>query len=353
MMKRALLLNGIAIVGVLLSHSMYWAYTALAGQTGTPMYYVWLTLQQLPVFAVPVFIFVSGFFFAFTLRGHIRPDPKVLATRVISLIVPYLIWSLAIIGGKMVAGQAQSLDTHLVELISTGVHGPYYFVPLLIQLYSLAYVVSPAVVTYPWKLLLLSALVQWGVIVIWYLELVFAVPALDFLVRVTPYWVCLRYVSFFIFGFIVYLKRADMKRFVQRHHVMLGITTLGLALGAIVGPEILYRTHGVNWRNSTLTLSGNFYATVFILWFLSIRELPAGLSRQIQCLAGSSYGLFLAHGPIMGAGARVLRYIVPRVLTQPLVFGGIVFVLSLGGSLFLMEVLRRTRLRGVYRLVFG
>jgi surface polysaccharide O-acyltransferase-like enzyme len=352
MMKRALLLNGVAILGVLVNHALYWMRTALSGQ-GTPIYYVWLVLQQLYIFSVPAFIFVSGFFLAFTLRGQTRLDPTIMRKRVENLIVPYLVWSVIMIGANIISGQSKSGFTYLLELVSTGVHGPYYFVPLLLQLYLIGYLVSPLIVRYPWRMFSIAVAVQLGTVAIWYLSFWWTSPLLESLQRIVPYWTFFHYLPYFVLGFITCLNRADLAQFVQRHHRLLFAALVLGALGSIIEPEFVSQTYGVEWHNCLLPISVKFYGMAFILWFLSIKDLPKWLTQRMQYLAGKSYGIYLIHGPIGGLAARVVLGWVPWIASSPLVFGTTIFIASLAGSLMLIEGVKNMPVRKAYPILFG
>jgi len=76
MFKRLLFLNGLATIGLILFHSAGWGFVAMyhwrerylplvgagADQPGGVAYYVLRTMEQLPVAAIPAFLFVSGLF---------------------------------------------------------------------------------------------------------------------------------------------------------------------------------------------------------------------------------------------------------------------------------------------------
>ena len=83
MAKRLLLLNGLCILGVIFSHAALWVWVAMFWWTdryrpvvipnyealGSVSYYGVVVLQKLGVFAVPSFLFASGFFVAYAYRG--------------------------------------------------------------------------------------------------------------------------------------------------------------------------------------------------------------------------------------------------------------------------------------------
>jgi surface polysaccharide O-acyltransferase-like enzyme len=109
--KRLPLLSGVAIIAIVVNHAASWGHYAMFlwadryrpvsvpnwDQIGSIPYYVLMVLKQLPVFSVPAFIFISGFFIAYSVRGNQRTvSYKLVRNRLVYLIIPYLIWSITI-----------------------------------------------------------------------------------------------------------------------------------------------------------------------------------------------------------------------------------------------------------------
>jgi len=314
---------------------------------------VLVVLKQLTIFIIPAFLFGSGFFLAFTLRGQTRPTTAFMKHRLVNLIIPYLFWSLLVIVGRIFDDGPQPWHQYLANVASTGVFSGYYFVPLLVQLYVVGFVASPVIVQHPWKALGLAGVVQLGAMTIWYLNQLGTSPALASWAAVTAYWVFPRSIFWFVFGFVVCLRQADVTRFLERRRKLLTVALVVLALCAIVGPELLYWARGIDARSSPMTITGTPYATLFILWFLSLKGMPASLNRHLQGLASRSYGIYLMHGPVMEMSARAIRHWAPAVLAHQAVFMPTMFLMGLAVPLLAMAIVKRTRLQPAYRVLFG
>ncbi len=79
MVRRLLLLNGLATLGVAIHHAVAYGFLAMFTWTnayrdvtvpnydmlGSPSYYALIITRQLDSFAIPAFFFMSGFFVAF------------------------------------------------------------------------------------------------------------------------------------------------------------------------------------------------------------------------------------------------------------------------------------------------
>lgn len=361
MNKRAVLLNGLAILAVVCNHTTSWAFTAMFwwtdcyrsvsvpnfDQVGTFHYYVLLLIRQLAVFSVPAFIFASGFFVSYACRGEQATlSWKMVMTRISNLLIPYVFWVVVIVVGDVLQGNVLSLPDYLV------LRG-YYFVPLMCQFYLL----SPWMVRWakhkPWQLLWIAAVLQWGTMLLWYANLLWPIPALEWATRLTPYWLFFRWAFFFACGLTVGFHLRDVGAWLDSHKKALRIILIVLALLAILEPELLYRTTGTEWRSSSLTLSTSLYALVFTLYFLTV-DIPVWLSKPFRYLSGKTYGIYLTHDRVMEFVARVIRRLVPWMLTQQLLlFAPVIFVFGLGVPLLLMTGVLKSPLRKFYRYLFG
>src|SRR5512139_130039 len=108
MTRRVFLLMGLAILAVILSHAAGWGQIAMfnwADRTrpviapnydlvGTLDDSILLVIRQVTAFAVPAFLFCSGFFVAFAARSNRGVFTwRMVRVRLVNLLIPYLIWS--------------------------------------------------------------------------------------------------------------------------------------------------------------------------------------------------------------------------------------------------------------------
>jgi fucose 4-O-acetylase-like acetyltransferase len=150
MVKRLMLLNGLAIVAVVLNHAsgvgylamFHWANLYLPVQVpywepiGSFEYYILLILNLLPVFSVPAFIFVAGFFTAYAAKGaQGNVGWSTIRSKIMHLLYPYLFWSLFIFIFDFALGTVNSPLQYLEKLFFSGALAHYGFIPLLSYLY--------------------------------------------------------------------------------------------------------------------------------------------------------------------------------------------------------------------------
>jgi len=369
MTKRLLLLSGLAILAVVLNHAggfgqialFLWAdrYRAVPvpdwDQLGTLPHYVLIMVRSLGAFAVPAFLFISGFFVAYAARGnHPAPSWKVVKARIVNLLVPYVIWSGIVFIGDAFQGITYGPFEYLLRLVTQGANGHLYYVPLLCYFYLLSPLITP-IAKARWRLLLsVSALIQLGTIVLQYLRLFgLKIPGLDLMMRITPDWSLLRWVFFFALGTVAGLHIQRFKAWLAVRKWSLLATAAVLFPLNILESDVLLRTTRSNWGAYIGTISCNLLAVAFILCFLTFAQVSVPFSRTLYQLGKRSYGIYLLHPSIIEFVARVIRQITPSLLAYQILFVPLLFVVGLGVPLLLMVAVTKSPGRRYYRYLFG
>ena len=371
MIRRLLLLNGLAVLGVVINHATGWAFTAMFwwphrylpvespnfAQMGSLTYYALLLVQQLIMFAVPAFLFVSGYFMAFaTKRQASTVSWKIVRSRIWLLLIPYLLWSLLFFAGDIAQGTAYTLPVYL-ELLITGRTSPaYYFVPLLIQLYLLSPLIVPLAKRVPVPTLLVATAVQLAVRILVYLDtLGMSLGAAEALMGLTQSWFFPSHLLWFTAGVVVGFHLDVFKRVLVRFKWgFLALAAILLPLGVIEWQWILQRS-SEPWLPIRETLLDTLYAASLILAFLSFGDLSLPFSQALGDLGGKSYGVYLVHSPVLEYGARAIYALTPWMLAYQFLFVPVLVILGLGIPLLFMAAVewRRSPVRGSYHYIFG
>ena len=147
-----LLLNGLAILAVVSNHAahtgpltmFWWTFRYIPGsvvpnydQFGSVTYYALIAVIKLSSFAVPAFLFVSGYFVSVVSRGHqATVSWKWVRAAILHLLVPYLIWSLATFFINWFQScldecVVYSLDQYIKALLTGGAQNAYWYVLLI------------------------------------------------------------------------------------------------------------------------------------------------------------------------------------------------------------------------------
>jgi len=324
-------------------------------QLGTLPSYVLLVVRQLAVWCVPAFLFVSGYFIAYTARGE-KPAPiwKVVGARIRHLLVPYLIWSVVIFVRDAFLGDMYGPIEYLRRLVAEGAGGGYYYVPLLCYLYLLSPLVVRIAKARCRLLLSVSALIQLGPMAFWYLKhWGVETPVVDLMIRITPSWSPSWFIFFFALGVVAGLHVQPLRQWLAAHKWGLLAAVVMMFLLNVLESDGLLRAR-VTWYAGIHSLSYHLYAVALILCFLAFDQVPIPFSGALHQLGKRSYGIYLLHHVIiMESVARVMRQITPWVLAYRVLFVPLIFACGLGGALLFMAAVSKSPVRRAYRYLLG
>lgn len=370
MPKRLLLLNGLAIIGVILFHAEGWTFTAMfdwasrylpetasADQGyGSIAYFGLRSIEQLVVYSITSFLFVSGYFVAFTAgRSRTSVDGKILGARIKSLIIPYLFWSALVGLALWLEGRRPGKLAGYAEWLLTGSVNPaYYYVPLLIQFYLL----SPLIVRLArsnWKLLLIvTGLLQFLVHLVHYPDLLQSTwPGWSLAASLLPRWLFLTRIFWFCFGVVFGFQLPAFKRAFERTKWLALASLVCLFALGIVEWEVLVRLTGKPALQMQETVVDALYAGAFIWTFLGFSDLRLPAAPAVSGLGGKSFGIYLVHSPAMEYFSRALYHLAPQVLAYPSVLLPALIFVGLAVPLVLMQLVSRSPARGLYAYQFG
>ena len=220
MVRRLLYFNGIAILAVILFHTTGWGFTAMISwtprympvsepvfdQVGSLSYFALRFIEQLIVFAIPAFLFVSGYFIAFaTGRRDNLPWNQVFA-RIRNMLIPYTLWTLLIWAGLLAQGHVFSIGEYVVQYLTGNTTPAYYYIPLIIQFFLLSPLIVPLAKKHWVPLLIITGLIQ---LILQACQMAFliygpaALPQPVLWIALIPKWVFLARLFWFVFGVVL------------------------------------------------------------------------------------------------------------------------------------------------------
>ena len=369
MIRRLLYLNGIAVLCAVIYHASGWGFTAMFWWTDRYLpvsvpnfeqmdslsYYGLRAVEQLVIFAIPAFLFVSGFFIAFaTGRTHYTVGWNVVGVRIKNLLIPYLIWSVLIIGSDYLQGDRYSALQVIKKLVVGGAAAPYYFVPLICQLYLLAPFMVP-LARRNWPLLLfITGLIQAGAVALRYVQLLgLDAPVLQQLAQLTPTWFFPANIFWFSFGIVAGFHLSQLKAWVGRVKWGLVVALVILFLAGLFEWLFLLRWSPEGWLPATETLLDNFYSVTILLSFIAFESLSLPLFKQVGELGTKSFGVYLVHSPVLEFTARLIYHVAPWILAYQILFQPILIILGLGIPLLVMAGVKRSPAHKLYPYLFG
>jgi len=367
MRKHVPLLRGLAILAVVCNHATGWGYTAMFwwthryrqvsslpnyDQLGSLPYYGLVVIQQLALFSVPAFLFISGYFVAYAARGDSPAlSWKIVRSQITHLLWPYLVWSLVIFIGDGVQGKRYSLVQYVGQLVTGGAVPAYFFVPLLCQFYLLSPLIARWGKTRGSLLIAVSVFIQLAATALAYLPLLgVALP----LVVYTSGWLFIWQALYFPLGVVCGFHYSRLKPWLARVKWGLLAATVVFGVLSILESEALYRA-GFNdgWVRGGFRFSAALYAVAFVLSFLAFDEISIPFARAISHLGTRSYGIYLLHPKILELVARAIYHVAPWVLAHQVVYQPLLVVSGVGIPLLFMNCAMKSRAKKFAHYLFG
>ena len=324
------ILRGASIIGVILIHIIgasfhYW-------DKGSPTWFVFLTLDQLFRFSVPLFVFISGY----TLYSKYARNFKYWdfywrrATRVLPW---YFIWSLIIyiyINLTVKPGFVNYPAWKLIFLGKVDYH--LYFVSMIFQLYLL----------FPVLLWLYKRFRSNFVITLFVLEaLLYLIFTLDGQKLIQLPWRFYEqqqylffgtWVFYFVLGFALSDKSLDISKINLKHKklVFFLITLVILTYAIYDSIQLIFSTADTNVATRSTRIPVLLYTTSFIISVLVYSDLLLKMKKFILRIllyfANISFLVYLIHALMM----RILgNFILPNNVLNLIIFTILVFSSSI------------------------
>lgn len=371
MARRFLQLNGIAVVCAVITHALGWGYTTLFwwtdryqaasaalpdfSQLGSPTYYALRIVEQYVSFGVPAFLFVSGYFAAFASARSGKLGWGTVGLRIRSLLIPYLLWSIAIFVAKAIEGDSDtSMSGYARQLLFGRAAEPYYYIPLITQLYLLAPLMVPLLRNY-WKPVLLTVgVLQFAVQLTRYAFLMnWDAPTVVWIAAHTPGWFFPHMVFWFVFGAFAGFHPSLIKQLAVRCRPWLPWAALALGMVAVVEWEWILRSSGREWISPIPTAVDSLYALAVIMTFMAYAESAIPAARSLDGLGAKSFGVYLIHAPVLELLSRAVYHATPVLLGYQALFLPLLVLLGLAIPVSIMALINRTPARPYYNYLFG
>jgi len=368
--RRLLYLNGLAITGVVLFHSagmgfvamFSWAHRYLPAAIDPmtrigSMEYFWLRfLEQVASFAIPAFLFVSGFFIAVAAgKTSHTISWKVVAARVKTLLIPYLLWTFVVMALQiLLEGKRFTAGNLAVDLLIGRTNEILYFVPLLIQFY----LISPVLVLFArqnWRLFLgVAAAIQLVIILLPYMVyLNLDIPNKQAIAYFVPKWFFLSRIFWFSAGIVVGFHLEHFKAAFHRlRRVGLVVALVSIPVGMLEW-ELLFRLSGETWLANRETLVDTLYALALITVVLGFQQARLPFEHGFERLGKDSYGIYLTHFLFIEYSAKIIYRFWPGLLGYQILMQPFWIFIGLALPVAMMALLNRSPARKWYTYIFG
>lgn len=370
MLRRLLYLNSLAIIGVVLFHAAGMGFVAMfdwaerhlpAGvspqtQIGSLDYFLLRFFEQVAVFSIAAFLFISGYFISIAAGKQQENTPwSVVFARIRTLLIPYLFWSLVTLLLQFVLeGRRVPLPKIIVGLFIGRTNEVFYFVPLLIQFYLLAPLFVWAA-RRNWKLLLtITAIIQVIYILLPYsIYLNLNIPQVSALWRWIPKWLFVTRIFWFTLGIVVGFHLESVKKLLDQFRRPILFTALVCIPLGILEWELFFRLSGQTWLSHYETLLDLVYSLAVIASVLAFANSFLPFTRRLENFGRVSYGIYLTHFLFIEYTAKIIYRTFPQLLGNQFLLLPLLILVGLGGPMLIMALFNRSPAQQFFTYIFG
>ncbi|MCC7175192.1 MAG: acyltransferase [Bryobacterales bacterium] len=363
-----LALNGLAILSVVVSHAcgtgfiamFWWTHRYLPvdvpnfSRIGSADYWLLRAMEQLTGFAVPAFLFVSGYFVAFASGRSQGTLWKYIVPRLQGLLVPYAIWATVLALANVAGKRRYTTWTFLKQILAGEATPAFYYVPLVCTLYLLSPFLLPLVRRRCRAVLVLLLVFDQAIRCLRYPVTLGVAPHwIQWLAGMTPSWFFPGNTFWFAAGIAGGLHGSALRGWVVRHRRLLAMALVPLYAAGLAEWELLRRYAGVDWINPWPTLLDSAFGGAVMLAALGAPDTQSRSQRLLGFLGRRSYGIFLTHPLGVHGTAKLIYHVAPGLLPHQFLLQPLLILTGIGLPLLLMHAVSRTRLRGYSRILFG
>ena len=297
--------RGLAIIAVVAIHAIYLGGSLKEATS--------LSYCQFLIFAVPAFLFMSGYWSSKENVRSLRSYRVFLSKRFSRILIPYLFWSSILIGYSLV--RARNIDGYKIicTFLTGGASIGYYFIIVLAQLYIL----TPFLV-YINRKLNVYGLVLVILFNVMSLMILYFSRLLHVTVRIPLVLPFYSWIIYYEIG--LYVGDRYNKVFISgkiRLSVLIATLLFGV-LSAVEANFIISRYDNLTIAAMPIKYSSLLYSLCIIFLFLSAKEYFGRLSGVLTDIGYNSFGIYFIHIIVLNQLIRVFKGYEKTVLYQPL-----------------------------------
>ncbi len=331
--------RGVAIIAVIALHVTY-----LGGYWNSPFRFYCQFYCQLFNFAVPAFLFISGYWLSKKQIKSLADYKTFLVRRFSRIFIPYLFWSLVLIGYEVIKTHTVNVHEIIFKLILGRASFHYFFIIMIVQLY----VITPLlqyINRKPYGLMLVLIL-NIMTLLLRYLSRLhfnFWFPSISAFYS---------WVIFYEIGLL--LGSGDRKIFVPENirSFILPAIFVSLSISEMEGAIILSKYNNLGFAAHALKYSSFLYSVCIIFGFLLLRERFRHWPKFLVSIGNYSFGIYLIHLFILGRVANIFQKINIIYSFQPL-YEFIVAPITILICFVLISITRKLLPKSFCRKVLG
>ena len=334
--------RGIAIICVVAIHSIVGSENF--SHSNWNFYFIFI-YRQLLNFAVPAFLFISGYWVAKENFNNLKEYKFFLNKRLKKVLVPYFFWSLfAILLSITLFGFDLSSKTIIYKLLTGGAMGPYYFLLLIAQLYIITPILIYLLNKQSNGLIIIISLNFLSLLVLYIIRIYLNInPPLA--LYALPFY---SWIIFFALGIFVKNHNVSNKCTSYRIYLLL----IFFIILSCTEAYFLLKLNLTSFAFSAVKFSSFFYSIAVCFAFLKLRQKIKNWPQILVKLGDYSFGIYLIHIFIIHFITKALNQIDILVSIQP-IFQFIALVSTISISYIVIVIIRNVTPRYFWANLLG
>lgn len=330
--------RGLAIIAVIGLHVVY-----LGGYWNSPFCFYCQFYCQLFDFAIPAFVFISGYWLSKKQIKSLADYKTFLVRRFSRIFIPYLFWSLILLGYEVIKTGDVNVYKMIFKLLLGRASFHYFFIIMIAQLYMITPLLQ-YINRKPYGLILVL-IVNIMTLLLRYLSRLhfnFWFPS------VSPFY---SWVIFYEIGLLV--GRSDNKIFAAKkvRFFILPALLVCLLISELEGTIILSKYGNFGFAAHALKYSTFMYSVCIIFAFLFVREHFYHWPKLLVTIGYRSFGIYLIHVPVLTHVVRVLKE--TKIYSFPALYQLVVGLITISLCFLLISITRKLLPKPFCRKVFG
>ncbi|MDD5328330.1 MAG: acyltransferase [Phycisphaerae bacterium] len=292
--------RGAAIIAVIAIHASATGFSWRHSTAGEWNFFFLITYRQLLSFAVPAFIFISGYWSSKEQIRSLRDYKTFLMKRLSRVLVPYFLWSFILLGYEAVKTYDVNVYGIVFKLLTGSACQGYFFILMIIQLY----IMTPLLMYVNRKRYGLTLVLVLNIISLFVLYLSRVYNVIGRVPAALPFY---SWIIFYEIGLLVGSRGEKISTSQRTRFLILPVLLVSLLVSELEGMILLLRYDNLNFAVSAIKYSSVFYSVCIIFGFLFLRKNVKYWPKSLVLMGNYSFGIYLIHFPILDRVSDIFK----------------------------------------------
>ena len=292
--------RGLAIIAVVATHVCNTGFSWGYPPTSRWNFYFLFAYGQLLNFAVPAFVFISGYWMSKKQIKCLKDYGTFLIKRLSRVFVPYLFWSFILLGYTAIKTHNVDVNKIIFKILTGGASWGYFFIIMIVQLY----IMTPLLQYINRKRYGPISVVIFNVISVLALYLSRLYNVIWHLPAALPFY---SWIVFYEIGLLAGERNNNIFASKNTRLFILPGILVCLLLCELEGTIILWKYENLSFAISAIKYSSLLYSVCIITGFLLLRERFRNWPKILVTIGNYSFGIYLIHMIVLRNVASVVR----------------------------------------------